>query len=118
MMYNNLYSSKFYVVDEDEYLFSPKDCDELERDNNRKFDYEIYYFLVDGYFNGIVNDSKLLKELYRSKNEDVLIFLRQFRDRLNNMCEKEINYLSEAKPFIDRKPIEKKYTRELKKDFY
>lgn len=117
MMYNNLYGSRFLIVDEDEYSFSPKDPQILEEENNRKFDIELYYFLIDGYFNGIINDDPILKELYISKKEDILTFIKYFRNRLNDMCEKEISHLSEAREFMDKKPIEQKYLRELKKDF-
>lgn len=112
VMYNTMLGNRLYVIDSEDYTFKKEDRkSELIIKNNNNLDYGIYCFLVDSYFNGIVNDTKELSELYRYKKEDVLEFLKLFRSRLSELSGKEVNSLRDAKKFIDPKPIESKYIR-------
>ena len=89
MMYNILYGDKFYVIDHDEYSYSDKDTSAIRRINYENFDMEIYYFLVDGFFQKFVNENKILNELYSDKKEDVLFFLKLFRNLLSEWLVKK-----------------------------
>lgn len=111
--YNIMYNKGFSVIDQDDYSFTDKDPVELEKENNNNFDYELYMFLVDSYFNDVVNDDALLRELYKSKKEDVLIFIRELRKRLSELSGHEISTLREAKEYRDKKR-NGKYQRILK----
>lgn len=115
MMYNILYGNKFFVIDHDEYSYSDKDSSVIRRINYENFDMEIYYFLVDGLFQKFVNDNKMLSELYSDKKEDVLFFLKLFRNLLSEMVGKEIVTLGEASKYIDKKVISCHYQRKLVK---
>ena len=112
VMYNILLGKKLYVVDHEEYTYRDDlDNSTLISKNSFNFNYEIYDFLIDSFFNKIVKDNKELSELYKYKNEDVLIFLKLFRKRLNELVGKEITYLDEAKQYRDPKIIEMHYQR-------
>ncbi len=114
MLYNILYGKKFFVIDQDEYSFNRYNSPDLEKENNNNFDLEIYYFLIDAYFNGIVNDNKDLSELYNSKKEDVLIFIQLLRKRLSELVGKDIKSLETAKKYIDKGTKQYVYQRILK----
>lgn len=101
MLYNILYRNRFYIIDQDEYYFSDMDTSKIERQNNINFDYEIYLFLVDGIFKDIVNDSKILKEQYLN-NENILQFIKLFRQRLSELVGNNITYLREASNYKDK----------------
>lgn len=111
MMYNVLYGNKFYIIDHDEYSYSDKDSLWIRKSNYENFDMEIYYFLVDGLFQGFVDSNKLLSELYKDKKDDVLIFLNQLRYSLSEMVDKEITTLQDASKYCDRKVYRRKYQR-------
>ena len=85
----------------------------IRKNNYENFDMEIYYFLVDGFFQKFVNENKMLNELYSDKKEDVLFFLKLFRNLLSEMVGKEIITLGEASKYIDRKALIRKYERYL-----
>lgn len=101
VMFNILYGNRFYVKDFDEFAIN-KTSDNYLIQNYQSFDYEIYFFLVSSLFERFVKDNKELKELYESKNEDVLIFMNLFRKHLGEYCGKKINYLDDAKKCMDK----------------
>jgi len=111
MMYNVLYGNKFYIIDHDEYSYSDKDSLWIRKNNYENFDMEIYYFLVDGLFQDFVDSNKLLRELYKDKKDDVLIFLNQLRYSLSEMVDKEITTLQDASKCCDQKVYRRKYQR-------
>lgn len=114
VMYNTMLGNKLYIIDSQDYCY--KDCyskSDLINKNNHNLDYEIYYFLVDSYFNNVINNDKDLSCLYVHKEENVLEFLKLFKKRLSELSGMEINSLRDAKKFIDPKPIEHKYIRTL-----
>lgn len=109
LMYNILYGNKMYVTDFDEFSYSDKDPALLENINNKNFNYELYYFLVDGYFDEFINDYKILRKLYQDKEEDILIFINLLRRYLSEYIGKEINSLNEAKDSFNKRKL-KNYT--------
>jgi len=110
-MYNILYGNKFYIIDHDEYSYSDKDSLWIRKNNYENFDMEVYYFLVDGLFQGFVNSNKLLSELYKDKKDDVLIFLNQLRYSLSEMVDKEITTLQDAAKYCNQRVYRRKYQR-------
>ena len=54
-----------------------------------------------------------ITNLYSDKKEDVLFFLKLFRNLLSEMVGKEIITLGEASKYIDRKVLIRKYERDL-----
>ena len=115
MMYNMLYNKSFSIIDEDDYTYLRDESDiELNRKiNHNNFDMEIYYFLADGIFENFINSHSDLKELYGSKKENVLVFLKLFRKYLSEMFDKEITCLGEARCCMNKRLIINKYQREL-----
>ncbi len=76
------------------------------------------YFLVDGLFNGVVNNCKILKELYEEiENYESkvtgLVFLKELRYYLSSLAGEEINYLKECPKYRDRNLLNHKYIRDL-----
>jgi len=115
MMYNILYNKNFYIIDHDDYTFLKPDMDleNNKKTNQNNFDMELYYFLVDGFFDDFVNKSKDLKELYQSKDIDVLVFLKLLRKYLSEIVGKKIVFLNDAKKCINKSVRVKKYQRQL-----
>lgn len=111
MMYNILYNDKFYIIDHDDYAYSDKDSLWIRKINYENFGMELYYFLIDGLFQDFVNNSKILSELYKHKQEDVLIFLKELRRSLSEMVDKGITTLGEASKYCDQKVYRRKYQR-------
>lgn len=102
VMYNILYNNKFYIIDKDEYSFTDKNPSILEKHNNHVFDQGIYYFLIDSVFESIVNDNKILKDIYKDKDVDILIFLKLLRQNLSELCGYEIKRLYDASNYMDK----------------
>lgn len=113
--YNILYGlNGFKIVDTMEYSSSSKDYNSLVKHNNEMFSYEVKMFLVDGYFDKLIADSKLLSEMYQSNDVNALIFLREFRKRLSEIEGKDILRLGEAnKGVYSRRKSIPCYVREI-----
>lgn len=118
IMYNILYGNKISIIDHLEYSISNDDYKSLYKNNNNNFDLEIYFFLVDGYFNEFVNSYSDLKELYSSKEEDVLVFLKLFKKYLSEYIGKPIVTLKDAKECLNKNESICFYQRELYQPIY
>lgn len=103
IMYNILYGNNISIIDHIDYSQSDMDYNILYHQNINNFALEIYYFLVNGYFDEFVNNYNDLKELYNSKQEDILIFLKLFRQHLSEYIGNHITTLKEAKKCLNRK---------------
>lgn len=101
-MYNILYGSRFFVTDFDEFNYSNLETKKLEQINNRNFNYELYYFLIDGYFDEFINDYDNLKKLYQEKDDDILYFINLFRKYLSEYVGKEIITLNDAPKCLNK----------------
>ncbi len=113
IMYNILYGQKISIIDHLDYSVSNDDYELLYQRNNNNFDLEIYFFLVDSYFNEFVNSYSDLKELYNSKQEDVLLFLKLFRKYLSEYMGKYIITLGDAQSCVDTKDPKFLYLRDI-----
>lgn len=102
IMYNILYGSRFFVTDFDEFNYSNLEEKKLEQINNINFNYELYYFLIDGYFDEFINDYDNLKKLYNEKDDDILYFINIFRKYLSEYMDKEIIYLKDAPKCLNK----------------
>ena len=102
IMYNILYGSRFFVTDFDEFNYSNLETKKLEQINNRNFNYELYYFLIDGYFDEFINDYDNLKKLYQEKDDDILYFINLFRKYLSEYVGKEIITLNDAPKCLNK----------------
>lgn len=99
--YNIMYGiNGFKIIDTMEYSSSNIDKDKLFSHNSDMFSYEVKLFLVDGYFDKIIKDSKLLQEMYKSSDVNTLEFLKEFRKRLSEIEEMDILRLGDAKKSI------------------
>lgn len=115
LMYNILYGNRFYVTDFDEFNYSDLNPKILQETNNRNFDYELYYFLIEGYFDEFIKQYKVLNKMYEEKQEDILIFIDLLKKYLSEYMDKEINSLSEAKKCLNKaKQIDYVYKRNVK----
>ena len=111
-MYNILYGNKLYMTDTDEFGCSYYNFN-YEKKNNQYFDYELYYFLVDGYFNTFISNYYNLEKMYKNKCANILEFLRLFRKYLSEYEGKEIQKLIEAKNCINKDKVKTRYIRFL-----
>lgn len=101
IMYNILYTTaNFYVIDTIEYGQQQTTYNE----NSKGFNIELKQFLVNGYFDNFINQNRLLLELYKDSNIDVLIFLKQFRKELSEYLDKPIITLKDARRLVRRNP--------------
>lgn len=115
VMYNILYKTKFNVIDTDEYMYKDIDPNILFEMNKQRFDYALYNFLVDGYFNEFVNSYRKLKNMYKDKSVDVVIFIELLRKYLSEYIGDEVSKLNDAKECMNkRKVLEPFYIRDIK----
>lgn len=68
-------------------------------------------FLIESYFDEFVENDNELSQLYKDRNEDVLVFLQLLRKKLSNMADKKISTLGEAKKCLNKNKHEPKYFR-------
>lgn len=111
MMYNILYGDRLYSIDTDEFSYSDIDTQDLQNRNIKNFEYELFLFLIDNYFENIVLDNKELKEIYEIK-KDIILFLDIFKKRISELAGKEVNKLEDVKKYI-RRNRNHLYIREL-----
>ena len=104
-MYNILYKNKFNIIDTDEYTYKDIDPNILFEMNKQRFDYAIYNFLVDGYFNYFINSYPKLKNMYKDKNIDVVIFIEILRKYLSEYIGDEVNKLSDARECLNKRNL-------------
>ncbi len=115
VMYNTLYKNKFNVIDSDEYVIRDIDPSCLFDLNKERFNYTIYIFLIDGYFEEFVNSYRELKSMYKDKSTDVVIFIELLRKYLSEYIGDEVNKLNDAKDCMNKvKVIYPYYIREIK----
>lgn len=113
LMYNTLYGNRFYVTDTNEFGTNPgflSDLSLLER-NKINFNYELYLFLIDGYFDEFINQYNNLKKMYKTKDEDIIYFLKLLKKYLSEYLGKDINRLGEAKECLNTICDDSKYQR-------
>lgn len=115
VMYNILYKNKFNVIDSDEYVIKDIDSTVLFERNKQTFDYAIYNFLIDNYFDDFVNSYRLLRDMYNNKDVDVTIFIKVFRKFLSEYIGDEVNKLNDAKECMNKvKKKEPNYIRDIR----
>ena len=115
VVYNLLYdevNDRFYVTDCDEF---GRGLDDLNYDeyNFKNFNSEIYWFLIDGYFNEFIKGHKDLNKMYNDKDEDLLYFLKLFRKYLSEYLDKDIKYLYQDEKVRNKKKHEPIYMRHV-----
>lgn len=115
VMYNILYNNRFNVIDSDDYIIRDIDPNLLFEMNKNKFDYVIYNFLIDDYFDDFVNDYKELKIMYKNKTCDVTVFISLLRKYLSEYVGDEVNKLNDAKECMNKvKTKSFEYIRNIK----
>lgn len=112
--YNILLGSKIYVTDFDDFNYTDVDLNKLKNMNNYSFNLELFWFLVDGYFNEFVKSNNELSELYETK-DDIIMFLKLFRRDLSEYVGIKINKLNECKKYLNKKIEEPIYLRFIEK---
>lgn len=85
MMFNILYNQDFFIIDHDEYMFKDLDWQILNKENKKNFNMELFYFLIDGYFDEFIKKYPLLRKMYKEKEIDILDFLKLFRNKLSEI---------------------------------
>lgn len=114
LMYNILYGNRFYVTDFDEFSYTDKDPKILEEKNNKNFNYELYYFLIDSYFDDFINEYRVLNKMYKDQ-EDIISFIELLKKYLSEYVGYEIKKLNDASICLNkRKNKEYSYQRLLK----
>lgn len=103
VMYNILYKNFFYIIDPDAYTFSDLSSEELEKKNNYNFNQELFFFLIEGYFDEFINKIKVLKNMYQDKESDILIFTKLLREKLSEITGTNITYLKDANNLLNKR---------------
>lgn len=113
--YNILYGKcGFNVIDTLEYTRSDIDSERLYLENLKRYNFEIRLFLIDGYFDKFINNSKILYDMYCDEHVDMIQFLGEFRKRLSEVEGCEISNLMDARnSLVIRRGKYPKYIREL-----
>lgn len=108
VMYNILLGNKFYFVDTLDYSINDRDYKDILSDNMKYFNLGIMYFLVDGLFDGVVRQNKILREMYdlKGRNISILEFTIELKKYLAEIVGHEINCLKEARDFQDQNVVE------------
>lgn len=119
LMYNILYGKKFYVTDFDEFSYNDRDPKKLEEINNRNFNYELFQFLVDGYFDEFVSEHKDLNNMYQEKDGNIVYFIKMLKKYLSDYMGTEVKALNQASKCLNKKiKIPCNYQRILNEDYY
>lgn len=112
--YNILYGrTGFKIIDTLEYSKLHDDFDKIYIKNKNNFSYEVKLFLVDNFFNNVVEDNLILNEMYRDVNVSSIDFLREFRKIVSEIEGYDILKLGDAKKSICRQRKIPKYIRNL-----
>ena len=115
VLYNIMYGNgKISIIDFDEYVYTNKDYDSLLALNRNNFNMGIKLFLVDTYFDEFVASNKYLNELYEDKNIDINLFLKSFKECINEYMDYNITNLSEAKKLLNKTKHKENFIREYK----
>ncbi len=102
LMYNIMYRQEFKIIDFMEFSYSNKDPQTLEKINNNNFNYELYYFLVESYFDDFINSYPILKNMYKNKDGDILDFINIFKKYLAEYLGYDIKILGSAKKCMNK----------------
>lgn len=103
IMYNILYGTNFYIIDHDDYSYSDLDSSKLFEQNYQNFCHELFYFLIEGYFDELVKKYPTLDKMYQDKEIDILEFINLFKEKLSETKGYEINSLNEAKDYLNKR---------------
>lgn len=112
LLYNLMFDGKRIKV-VDTFGFRKGDITYLE--NVEDLNNEIKMFLVDGYFENIILDSKRLKKIYYDNSISALTFLKLFKKYLEKIKNHEIRYLSDARDLANTDFGEGRYIRNYAK---
>lgn len=98
VMYNMMFGKEgISVIDTLDYSMTDIDPDKLFVMNYDRFCHEIKLFLVYGYFDNVVENNKILNEMYIDKESSIVLFLKEFRKYLSEIEGYEIKKLSDVK---------------------
>jgi len=112
--YNTLYNGKdIHIIDTTEYTIMNLPKTEIFKMNQNNFNMTIMYFLIDNYFDEFIENNKLLKEMYISKNIDILEFLKLYKLKLSEHTGYEIQQIKEASSCLNKRKRNPKYIRTI-----
>lgn len=102
VMYNILLGKSFFIVDTLGYRFSEKDSSIILRNNVASFNYGIMLFLINDFFDDIIKNDNVLKEMYETKGKDLslIFFVKYLVNYLSTLVGEEIKTLADAKKYI------------------
>ena len=114
LMYNIMLGNGIYIIDTVEYTKRLMDYDILYQKNIRGFNIEISKYLIDGYFNELINNHKILLKMYNSSNQNMSIieFVTTFKEYISNTLGHEIETLAEAKKLMNKNEHKLTYKRD------
>lgn len=114
--YNTMYNGKgIHIIDTTEYSITDLPPDKILKTNQDNFNITIMNFLIDSYFDEFIESNKLLKEMYMSKNINILDFLNIYKTKLSETIGYEIKEMKEATTCLNKKTRKPKYIRTLYK---
>lgn len=111
IVYNILYGENIYSIDFDEYAYSDMDNSKIIIENNKRFDYEIYMFLIENYFNEFILSNNMLNRIYEAKELDVIEFIKLLKNELSGLLGHDIEYLNSAKSYLNKNKVKTIYQR-------
>lgn len=110
LMYNLLLGDDgLYVIDTLECSYGRSSF----KDNQSTLDFALKRFIVDGFFDNVVFEDKILEDMYFDKYCSFISFADEFAKRLSSQIGKPIDYLSDALSLST--PSSGKCNRTLKK---
>lgn len=106
VMYNIMLGKNIYVVDSLEYsrLWAIP-SKEIYEHNIYTYNMGFMYFLVDDYFDDVVNSNKILREMYMTKGKGISIieFIETFKKYLSELVGREVTCLDMARKYVNKR---------------
>lgn len=114
-VYNTLLGDRLYLIDAKDYTWSKRSYNETLAINTARFNEGIMYFLVSGLFEEVIRRNKVLKEMYRTKGNNISIidFIIELKQYLSELLGTEIEELESAKSLLNKKRVRSNYKRTI-----
>lgn len=113
-LYNTMYNGKnINIIDTTEYTISNLSEERILEINQNNFNMTIMTFLIDSYFDEFIESNKVLKEMYLTKNIDILEFLNLYKLKLSENIEEELIEIKSASKCLNKKRRMPQYIRNI-----
>lgn len=113
IMYNIMLGEQIYVLDTVDYSRRLLDYEILYQQNIKGFNLEIMRFLIDGYFNELIENHEELLKMYKSSglNISIIDFVTLLKQYISCILGHEIETLNEAQILMNKNEHKCEYKR-------